>query len=72
MFESRDALVPQSYCFRCTNGCIHVVCGNVTLTLKPLDFLVLAEAINALRVELKEESKQANGVSHPYTESLMM
>ncbi|MGQ0763982.1 MAG: hypothetical protein ACT4OT_18485 [Acidobacteriota bacterium] len=71
MFENRNELAPRNYCFRCTNGCVHVVCGNVTLTMKPVDFLILAEAVAALRDEFKEESKQAGG-SQAYIESLMM
>ena len=71
MPENRHEGAPKSYCFRCANGCIHVVCGNIALTLKPLDFLVLAEAINALRQELKQETKSADR-PYAYTESLVM
>lgn len=71
MFASHHEVAPKSYCFRCSNGCIHVVCGNIALTLEPLDFLVLAEAINALRQELKQETKSADS-PYAYKESLVM
>jgi hypothetical protein len=48
------------------------VCGNTTLTLKHLDFLVLAEAINSLRIELKQEGRKASSVSQTGAESLLM
>lgn len=72
MHGEKRGQTPQSHCFRCTNGCIHVVCGNTTLTLKHLDFLVLAEAINSLRIELKQEGRKASSVSQTGAESLLM
>ena len=45
-----------------TNGCSHVVCLNVTLTLKRFDFLLLAEAISALSIELEHEARKAASV----------
>src|SRR4030095_17226022 len=34
------------------------MCGNVTLTLTPVEFLVLAEEIGAMRHQLKEEGRR--------------
>jgi hypothetical protein len=51
--------VPFSRCFRCQSGCIHLACGNVTLTLTPVEFLLLAEEILGMRHQLKEESRSA-------------
>jgi hypothetical protein len=56
MSEPQDPLQTSfSRCFRCTAGCLHLICGNVTLTLTPAEFLVLAEAIGAMRHQLREE-----------------
>jgi GH24 family phage-related lysozyme (muramidase) len=48
----------HSDCYRCPNGCVHIVCGNTTLTLAPRDFLVLADAIDSLRDTLREETQE--------------
>ena len=67
MMDGHTHQAPHSQCFRCPNGCVHVVCGNTSLTLTPIEFLVLAEAINALRQQLRSESKskkqQAGGTN---------
>jgi hypothetical protein len=60
MMDGHTHQAPHSHCFRCQNGCVHVVCGNTSLTLTPIEFLVLAEAINALRLQLRSESKSKN------------
>lgn len=59
MSEQHFAQAPFSRCFRCQSGCIHLMCGNVTLTLTPVEFLVLAEEIGAMRQQLREESRSA-------------
>lgn len=61
----------RSFCYRCVNGCIHVVCGNTTLTLKDSDFLNLADAMNELRLELSHNA-QVDNVSETCAESLLM
>jgi len=59
MSEQHSAQVPFSRCFRCQSGCIHLMCGNVSLTLTPVEFLILAEEIRAMRHQLREESRTA-------------
>ena len=59
MSEQHSAETRFSRCFRCRSGCIHLMCGNVTLTLTPVEFLVLAEEIGAMRHQLREESRTA-------------
>lgn len=59
MSERRDLQPSFSRCFRCTAGCIHLICGNLTLTLTPTEFLVLAETIGAMRHQLRQESQTA-------------
>lgn len=59
MSERHDLLLSFTRCFRCAEGCIHLTCGNVTLTLTPTDFLVLAETIGAMRHQLREEVRSA-------------
>jgi hypothetical protein len=59
MFRQHDTQSPFSRCFRCPNGCIHLTCGNLTVNLSPTEFLVLAEAVNAMRHELREEARSA-------------
>ena len=55
MSEPHDQRPCFSRCVRCTEGCIHLTCGIVTLTLTPAEFLVLAETIGAMRHQLREE-----------------
>ncbi len=58
--SERHNLQPSfSHCFRCTAGCIHLTCGNVTLTMTPTEFLVVAETIGAMRHQLREEVRVA-------------
>jgi hypothetical protein len=61
MVQEETYLKEQSFCrcFRCQAGCIHVVCGNITLTLSPAEFLVLAESLNAMRHKIREETRRA-------------
>jgi hypothetical protein len=59
MSERHYAPTPHSRCFRCEAGCIHLVCGNAMLTLTHIEFLILAEAISAMRHQLKEGTRQA-------------
>lgn len=59
MSERHDLQPSFSRCFRCPAGCIHLTCGNVTLTLTPTEFLVLAETIGAMRQQLREEVRSA-------------
>jgi hypothetical protein len=59
MYEQHDTQPPFSRCFRCPNGCIHLTCGNFTVNLAPMEFLVLAEAVNAMRHQLREEARSA-------------
>ena len=59
MPQPHDLAPSFSRCFRCAAGCIHLTCGNVTLTLTAAEFLVLAETIGAMRHELREEVRSA-------------
>lgn len=73
MIEQHDVRGPFSRCFRCSNGCIHLTCGNFTVNLNPMEFLVLAEAVTAMRHELREEARSAREESaHIPTDSLAM
>jgi hypothetical protein len=73
MSEQHDLLQPSfSRCFRCSAGCLHLICGNVTLTLSPTEFLVLAEAIGAMRHQLKEEARSARKSREVETNSFTM
>lgn len=49
----------QVYCYRCTNGCIHLTYYNVSLVLQESDFFLLTEAMNALSKELTEDARAA-------------
>jgi hypothetical protein len=40
---------PDYRCFRCNNGCIHLVCGNTMLTMTSDQFLSLADSVNIVR-----------------------
>ena len=57
--EGHDAQPCFSRCMRCSAGCIHLTCGNVTLTLTTTEFLVLAESIGAMRHQLREEVRSS-------------
>jgi hypothetical protein len=70
--EQHETQSQKINCFRCTNGCFHVVCYNITLTLNHLDFLVLAESMNALRLELKEKVHEAAGANQTHADALVM
>jgi hypothetical protein len=59
MTDQHPTRAPFSRCYRCPSGCIHLMCGNVTLTLTPVEFLVLAEEIRAMRHQLRQESRNA-------------
>lgn len=73
MYEQHDTQLPFSRCFRCPNGCIHLTCGNFTVNLTPTEFLVLAEAVAAMRHELREEAKSAREESaHVQTNGFTM
>jgi hypothetical protein len=72
MPERHDPAPSFSRCFRCTEGCIHLICGNVTLTLTPTEFLVLAETIGAMRHELREEVRSARKTREVATSSFTM
>ena len=49
---------PHPYrCFRCEDGCVHIICGNVMLTLRPANFLALAETVGDMRRRIQEESE---------------
>ncbi len=67
MSVQHETQTPEIFCFRCTSGCMHIVCFNVTLTLKRPEFLRLAEAVNAMQIELEQESREAAspGCTHP-------
>lgn len=45
----------QYGCFQCNEGHIHMICGNVTLTLNESQFLALSEAVGALRNRMQNE-----------------
>jgi len=62
----------QIYSFRCDRDCIHVVCYNVTLTLKHPDFLKLTEVLNSLQMEMEEDGLEAAGVNPPPSDALLM
>lgn len=49
MPEHQPSGLPEYKCFRCTNGCIHLVCGNTILTLTPEQFLGLADSVMVVR-----------------------
>ena len=68
--SSDQAEAPSYHCFRCVNGCIHVVCGNVSLELPPADFLVLAEAIDSMHRELRLEMQ--DGVTNLAPDLIVM
>ena len=73
MSERHHAAAPHSRCFRCQDGCIHLVCGNTMMTLTHVEFLILAESISALRRQLKEENKRAlEATPHTRADSFMM
>lgn len=72
MSERHDLQRSFSRCFRCTEGCIHLTCGNVTLTLTPTEFLVLAETIGAMRHQLREEVRSARKSREIETNSFTM
>jgi hypothetical protein len=55
MSQQDDLQRTFSRCFRCTAGCLHLICGNVTLTLTAAEFLVLSEAIAAMRHQLEKK-----------------
>lgn len=48
----------QYGCFQCNEGHIHMVCGNITLTLSESQFLALSEAMGALRNRIQNEFEQ--------------
>ncbi len=72
MTDQHDLSPAFSRCFRCTAGCIHLTCGNLTLTLTPTEFLVLAETIGAMRHKLREEVRSAREAREVATTSLTM
>lgn len=72
MPEPHDLPPAFSRCFRCAAGCIHLICGNVTLSLTPAEFLVLAETIGAMRHELREEVRSAREARELATSSFTM
>jgi hypothetical protein len=49
----------QYGCFQCNEGHVHMVCGNVTLTLNQSQFLALSEAMSALRNRIQNEFEAA-------------
>ena len=42
-------------CYRCVEGCIHVVCGPAMVRLTPPQFAELTEAIRELADQLESE-----------------
>ena len=71
MSDQKVTQAPFTRCVRCQSGCIHLMCGNVTFTLTPVEFLVLAEQISAMRHQLKEESRRAREESAQYVSFTM-
>ena len=49
MNEHEPASTFRYRCFRCQSGCIHLICGNASLTLTRAQFLHLADTINVTR-----------------------
>lgn len=45
----------QYRCFRCHNGCIHIVCGNTTINLNESQFLALFDAITEMQLQIQSE-----------------
>ena len=72
MSEQHQTQTPKIESFRCTNGCFHIVCYNVTLTLNQEDFLVLTNTLNALRLDLNKEVRETSSVHAPNADSLVM
>jgi hypothetical protein len=72
MSEHQQTQTPKIECFRCTNGCFHIVCYNVTLTLNREDFLLLTESMNGVRLDLKDEVREAARVHSTNADSLVM
>lgn len=62
----------HSDCYRCPNGCVHIVCGNTTITLAPSDFLILADAIDTMREALREENQDFTTTSLTDADSVVM
>ena len=42
-------------CFRCQSGCVHMICGQLMLTLAPEQFLLFADTVSAMRRQMIEE-----------------
>ena len=59
MGEIRPDLTGQYRCFRCSNGCIHVVFGNTMINLSQSQFLALFDALAALLIQLQAEGATA-------------
>jgi len=49
----------QYGCFQCNEGHVHMVCGNITLTLNQTQFLALSQAVGALRDRMQNEFETA-------------
>ena len=49
-------------CYRCDEGCIHVVCGPAMVRLTPSQFAELTEAVRELADQLKSEQLQESRI----------
>ncbi len=56
MHDASDERKPYA-CFRCPNGCIHVVANNVMLTLSEEQFVHLTRAINHFIGQLQNDDR---------------
>ncbi len=72
MVESTPATMPYARCFRCSEGCIHLSVGNVTLTLMPCQFLMLVEVVNALHRQMQQEDETTAAEAQAEATSLIM
>jgi hypothetical protein len=51
-------------CFRCANGCIHVVADNIMVTLSQEQFVDFAQAIENFRQTITSENDAFTEHSH--------